>query len=181
MDRLHLKATLVEYDALMLLFVHCGLIVSRRCRELLLSILRLLHELSEGQSLNFLKCRQVFFEDVDLTFGSHFDEDCLRLVLLQHADWRQLVCCTDHEHYFWWIILAFLCRVIHNEWHFLSSLADRSENSIVSLLTMDKRITVDKQCGQAQEHLAELHLVVRNHRRIKRELLQRLDCIIRIC
>ena len=181
MYRLHLKATLVEYDALMLLLVHRGLVVPRRCRELLLSILRLLLELSEGHPLDFLKSRQVFFEDVDLTFGAHLDEDSLRLVLLQHADWRQLVCCTDHKHYFGWIILAFLCRVIHNEWHFLSSLAYRSENSIVSLLTMDKRIAVYKQCRQAQKHLAELHLVVGNHRRIEGELLQRLNCIIRVC
>ena len=98
---LHLKATLVEYNALMLLLVHRGLVVSRRRRELLLSILRLFHELSKGHPLNFLESWQVFFQYVDLTVRAHFNEDSLRLVFLQHADGRQLVCRTDHEHDFW--------------------------------------------------------------------------------
>ena len=45
---------------------------------------------------------------------------------------------------------------------------------------MDKRIAVDEQSRETEEHLTEFDLVMADHRRVERQLLQLLDCFVRV-
>ena len=82
-----------------MLFSLLGSLVITGCRcKLLLRILRLLPEFLNGQTLEFLKSRQVLLDYVDLALLAHSDEESLGLILLQNADWRQFVRCAHYEH-----------------------------------------------------------------------------------
>jgi len=99
MDCLHLKATLIEDNSLLLLCILCSLVITWGRGKFLFRILGLLQVLSDREAFNLLDGGEVLLKTIDLTLTAHFDEKCLRFVLFEHANRRQLVASAHDKHH----------------------------------------------------------------------------------